>query len=186
MATKTMMQVLGEVLGGKFAKITELFAKKGNVSEEYDTLEKLESLIKKLNKTVFEGTAENGLDTLAEISAFLAENKDNILAAKNTLSTADLVDNLTTADQSKALAASQGKQLKEMVDTLSLAVNECLTDANSYTDTQLQNISQTLTQLTNSLKEKANSNEVYTKTEVGSTEEFTASFENACGDNFKA
>lgn len=186
MATKTMMQVLGEVLGGKFAKITELFAKKGNVSAEYDTLEKLEALIKKLNQAVFTGTAENELDTLAEISAFLTENKAKILAAGGGLTTADIVNDLVTTDANKALAAPQGKALKNLIDGVAEAVSRCLVDAKSYTDTQLRGVTASLTELSNTLKDKANSSEVYKIAEVGTTEEFTSSFESVCGEHFKA
>lgn len=180
--SKTLMQVLGETLGTKFAKITEVFARKGNVSVEFDTLEKLEGLIKRLNSAVFEGSAENELDTLAEVSAFLNENRDKILAASEHI---EVVNDLVTADTGKALSAAQGMVLKDAVDGVSAAVSGCLQSAKGYTDEQIRGVTNSLAALSTALSGKADVVAVYTKTEMGTVEEFTASFSGAAGDIFK-
>ena len=87
------MQTLGEIVGAKFAKITELFAQKGQVSAEYDNLGKIERIVKDLNDTVFIGEADQALDSLPKITAFLNENKDHI----ETSSLTGTVDEFTTA-----------------------------------------------------------------------------------------
>ena len=75
---KTMMQTLGEMIGAKFAKITEIFAQKGQVSEAYDNLGKIERIVKGFNDSVFVGSEDKELDSLPKITAFLTENKDHI------------------------------------------------------------------------------------------------------------
>lgn len=185
MATKTILTTLGETIGTMFARAATIFAQKGNVSPEFDTLEKLEALIRQLNKAVFEGTAENDLDTLAEISAFLAANKDKIITSGSHLTTADIINTLDSTDTTKPLAAAQGKALKTLIDTASASISGCLTSANGHTDTEIAKISQTLTAISTALADKAGKTETYLKTEIGTTDEFTAAFSQAAGNTYK-
>lgn len=186
MAVKSLMQTLGDVLGAKFAKITELFARKGNVSEGFDTLEKLEVLIRRLNQAVFEGSGENGLDTLAEISVFLTENRERILSIGAGLTGEDIVDSLSSDDSRKVLAASQGKALKASIDSVIVSIGTCLENAKSYTDGQVSSIAQSLASINISLQGKAEATAVYTQAEVGTPEEFRVAFESVCGNDFKS
>lgn len=182
---KTMMTVLGETVGAMFAKAATLFARKGNVSAEYDTLEKLEVLIKRLNASVFEGTAENDLDTLAEISAFLSTNKEKILSAGGGIGAGDVVDHLNSDDGGKVLSAKQGKVLKGLVDDCEQKIGDCLTSANGYTNDRVAVVNESLSNLATALSGKANGADVYLKSEVGTTEQFVAAFNANAGSVYK-
>lgn len=182
---KTIMTLLGENIGAMFAKAAEIFAKKGNVSTDFDTLEKLEILIKRLNQAVFDGTEENQLDTLAEISTFLNTNKDKILATAHSISKEDIINNLASDAIDKPLAAAQGKALKILIDDAGQAINSCLNTAEEYTNTKISEINQTLTALSQTLNNKVNTTDVYLKTEIGTSDEFTAAFNTTAGETYK-
>lgn len=181
----TMMSILGQTVGAMFARAATIFAQKGDVSGDFDTLEKLETLIKRLNKAVFEGTAENELDTLAEISTFLTANKSKILSAGSGLAAADVVDNLTSDAGNKVLSAKQGKVLKGLIDDAVKAIGDSLISANSYTDGKISTVNQSLTNLTTALSGKVNKADVYLKTELGTTTEFTTAFNESAGNVYK-
>lgn len=181
----TMMSVLGQTVGAMFAKAATIFARKGNVSGDYDTLEKLEAFVKRLNQAVFDGTTENDLDTLAEISAFLTANKVKILAAGSGLAVGDVVDGLTSDDGGKVLSAKQGKVLKGLIDDVVKSVADCLKSANGYTDGKIGVVNEALSNLTAALSGKVNQADVYLKTEVGTTAEFTTAFNESAGNIYK-
>lgn len=125
---QNLMQTLGAFLGEKFAKITLLFAQKGEVSAEYDTLKKVEDKIKNVSSSVI-----------------------------NAILKTDIISNLTSADNTKVLAASQGKALKDSI-----------------------------TDLSTTLAGKADSTTVLTKAEIGATADFTTAFNTAAGNLFNS
>lgn len=79
----------------------------------------LKEALDTLSNYIYNGASNTSIDRLAEVFAFLTghdddETLDGILAGK--VSIADLVDNLTTENASKALTAKQGYVLKGLVD----------------------------------------------------------------------
>ncbi len=79
----------------------------------------LKDALDTLSNYIYNGASNTSIDRLAEVFAFLTghdddETLDGILAGKVSIS--DLVKNLTTNDGTKALAASQGYELKALVD----------------------------------------------------------------------
>ena len=68
---------------------------------------------------VYNGASNTSIDRLSEIFAFLVghdddETLDALLAGK--IAYTDIVDNLTTNDNTKVLSAKQGKVLKDLID----------------------------------------------------------------------
>lgn len=158
---RNVMQELGAFLGGKFAKIVNEFAQIGNASAEYNSLGKIEAIIKALDIVVKGTEGSEDFDTLTKISTFLKTNKTAIASIGSKMNKSDIINALTASDttinQSKALAAPQGKILKDTIDTLTLNVNQ-----------------------------KADASAVYTKTEIGTNAEFTTAFNTTAGSLFNS
>ena len=81
----------------------------------------LKDALDTLSNYIYNGAANTSIDRLAEIFAFLTghdddETLDGILAGK--VSIADIVDNLTTNNASKAVSAKQAYILKGLIDEL--------------------------------------------------------------------
>lgn len=148
--SNTLMKELGAFVGQQFASVI------GGATGNYNSLGKLEILIKRLDVLV-KGSDEGGdFDTLTQIKTFLMEHKSDILAVVNKLDKTSLVNALTAANdaanQVKALAAPQGKVLKDLIDGLTASVGV-----------------------------KADRSEIVSKTEFGTVAEFTSAFNMATG-----
>ena len=71
-----------------------------------------------------EATDNNAYDRLVELVTAINNNKDNIDAlVSDKVNKTSIVTNLTTDDDTKVLAASQGKALKDSLDSLSATVS---------------------------------------------------------------
>lgn len=83
-------------------------------------------LISDLNKKVtnFLDVDETTTDQLSEIIALIEANADDIdKITSGKINVSDIVNNLTTNVSNKPLSASQGVVLKDLIDTLQIAVN---------------------------------------------------------------
>ena len=83
-------------------------------------------LISELNKKVtnFLNVDETATDQLSEILALIEANADDIdKITSGKINVSDIVNNLTTNVPNKPLSASQGVVLKDLIDTLQIAVN---------------------------------------------------------------
>lgn len=148
--SNTLMKELGAFVGQQFASVI------GGATGNYNSLGKLEVLIKGLD-TLVRGSDEGGdFDTLTQIKAFLTMHKNDILAIVNKLDKMSVVNVLTVtndaANQGKALAAPQGKVLKDLIDGVTASVGV-----------------------------KADRAEIVSKAEFGTVAEFTSAFNTATG-----
>lgn len=118
--------ILPELGSGDSAGTAEAAVNEHNVdgSSHDDIRQLIVGLTNRLNALA--DSDDTTLDQLSEIVAYIKSNKsliDSITTGK--VSTADIVDNLTTNVNSKVLSAAQGVVLKGLIDT---AVNELKND----------------------------------------------------------
>lgn len=121
---------------------------KGNVSTDYDTLYKIQSKIENILTLLNGDNKDDIIETLEEALGFINEHKEEIDSLVNTyIKKASIVDNLTTDDNTKVLAASQGIAITQIINQITKNINESLGNkvdkiegkqlsSNDYTDVE--------------------------------------------------
>ena len=83
------------------------------------------------------GSDNINLDSLQEIVDYIENNKDLIDSiTTNKISYTDIIDNLTSAIAGKPLSANQGKVLKDLVDALTTVVGNKANSSDVYTKSE--------------------------------------------------